>query len=245
MSDKPNYAFILAAGKGTRLRPYTDTTPKPMVIVNGRPILDHTLGKLEKVDVTHVTINTMHLGHVIEQYYSTRTSPKITFSKEDELLDTGGGVKKALNTIKSDAFYVINGDALWEDNAEGQSVLEHLAQNWDADKMDMLLLLKPVNLNNASEASGDYSIEADGRPVRSLDGTGTHMFSGIRISSKHIFDGAPEGTFSYLELMDKAEKDGRLYAVELQGTWHHISTAEDLERVNALMSKAENSAKAV
>ncbi len=233
--NKPDYAFILAAGKGTRLRPYTDTTPKPMVIVNGKPILDHTLDKLQRACVTNVTVNINYLGHVIKDYLTMRDEPKVTLSEEEELLDTGGGVLNALDTIKSEAFYVINGDALWED-PEDKSVFDMLADKWSVDHMDILLLLQPIDTSVESQSVGDYNIEADGRAVRSLDKTGTHMFTGIRISSKAIFDGVELGNFSYLELMDKAEKAGRLHGLSYEGVWHHISTAEDLERVNSILA---------
>ena len=130
MSDKPTHAFILAAGKGTRLRPYTETMPKPLVPVNGKPILDYTLEKLSKEGVTHVTINLSYLGDRIKEHFSDCNDPKITFSEENELLDTGGGVLKAIDTMQVSPFYLINGDALWEDESVTSTSLAYLAQHW-------------------------------------------------------------------------------------------------------------------
>lgn len=234
----PNHAFILAAGKGTRLKPYTDDRPKPMVPVNDYPIIDYALDKLAADGVTNVTINLYYLGDRIQNHLKDRTTPSITFSPENELLDTGGGVKKALNTMQEDAFYLINGDALWTDTKE--TALSRLADMWNPEEMDILLLLQPVNNMTLTQGIGDYDLNEAGQAVRSLDKTGTYMFGGIRIVKKGIFDKTPEGAFSFLELMDKAQENGRLYGLIHEGEWHHISTPEDLERVNAAMAEADH-----
>lgn len=238
-SNKPNSAFILAAGLGKRLRPYTDTVPKPLVPVNGRPILDYTLDKLRAEGVEHVTMNLNYLGEKIQNYFADTSEPKITFSPETELLDTGGGVKKALDTMQGGAFYLINGDALWTDGPH-DTTLERLSNNWNSDVMDILLLLQPVSAMTLTHGVGDYDIDADGRAIRSLDQTGDYMFGGIRITKISIFDGTPEDeAFSYLQLMDKAQAAGRLHAIVHDGEWHHISTPADLDRVNEAMKSHE------
>lgn len=231
MSEKPNHAFILAAGQGTRLRPYTDNIPKPMVEVNGRPILDYTLEKLKKSGVENVIINTSYLGDRIKNYTDQVQDINITLSPEDELLDTGGGVKKALDTMAGKPFYLINGDALWVDGPE-MSALDILAEKWQPDQMDILLLLQPVDAMTLTKGIGDYGIDDQGRAVRSKDKTGAYMFGGIRITKPEIFENTPEGAFSFLQLMDQAQEQGRLYGLIHQGDWHHISTPEDLENVN-------------
>ncbi len=244
-SNKPNSAFILAAGLGKRLRPYTDKVPKPLVPVNGRPILDYTLDKLRVDGVEHVTMNLNYLGKKIQDYFVGTTSPNIIFSPEDELLDTGGGAKKALNTLHGDSFYMINGDALWTDGPN-DTTLERLSQNWNPDVMDILLLLQPVSAMTLTHGVGDYDIDADGHAIRSLDKTGRYMFGGIRITKKSIFDDMPmEKAFSYRNLMDEAQASGRLYAVVHDGEWHHISTPEDLDRVNDAMRQDPCTLKAV
>lgn len=231
---KPDHAFILAAGKGTRLKPYTDDRPKPMVPVNGYPIIDYTLDKLAADGVTNATINLHYLGDSIQNHLQARTEPKIMFSPENNLLDTGGGVKEGLDTMQGEAFYLINGDALWTDVEK--TALSRLADMWDPDKMDILLLLQPLETMRLTEGVGDYDLNKDGKAVRSMDKSGTYMFGGIRITKKDIFENTPEGAFSFLELMDKAQEQGRLYGLIHEGEWHHISTPEDLERVNAAMA---------
>lgn len=233
--NKPNRAFILAAGKGTRLRPYTDDKPKPLVPVNGRAILDYTLDKLENAGVDDVTINLYYLGDRIEKHLGGRKSPAITFSKETALLDTGGGVKKALKNMEDEDFYLINGDALWVDGDE--PALDKLAKMWNPDIMDILLLLQPVSTMTLTKGVGDYDLDSEGKAVRAKNKDGAYMFGGIRITKSDIFEGTPDDAFSFLTLMDEAQRKGRLYGMVHDGQWHHISTPEDLENVNNAMAE--------
>lgn len=235
--NMPNDAFIMAAGKGTRLRPITDTIPKPMVAVNDKPILEHTLEKLRNEGVENVTINLFYLGDRIKNHFKDTSTPKITFSEETVLLETGGGAKKALNTMKNNPFFMINGDALWEDIDGQDTALKQLSTHWDASKMDILLLLQPTDKMQITQGVGDYNIAPNGQIKRTADLSGTHMFTGIRIVHPCVFNDTPDGAFSFLECMDKAEKEGRLYGVEYDGIWHHISTVEDLKAVNNAYQK--------
>lgn len=235
---RPDHAFILAAGKGTRLRPHTDNCPKPLVAVNGRPILDYTLDKLQKSNVSNVTINLNYLGDRIKNHLSNRTEPQITFSVETDLLDTGGGVKKALHTMDNQPFYLINGDALWTEN-KGNNTLNELSEAWNPDEMDILLLLQPIDTMNLTHGVGDYDLLPDGQAVRSIDKTGAYMFTGIRITSSDIFENTPNGSFSFRDIMDAAQTKGRLHGLIHDGEWHHISTPEDLKRVSKAMAVSE------
>lgn len=228
MSNKPAKAFILAAGKGTRLRPYTDTMPKPMVEIAGISIIRRTIAKLAEAGVEDIVINLHHLGDVLEDHLKDVRGVKIIFSREEDLLETGGGIKKALHHFGGEPFYIINGDALWD---EGEiPALEKLAHTW-TDAMDILLLLQPTACMELTGAVGDYRL-MDGRAIRAKDKGGDHMFAGVRIAHPRIFEGSPEGAFSFLSLMDKAEAQGRLYGIAHSGHWYHISTPEDLRSVN-------------
>ena len=235
--------FILAAGEGTRLRPHKDTMPKPLVKIAGLPIIDYTIEALQQVGVQDIVVNTCYKAEVIEAHLSARTQPNIIISPEDTRLETGGGIKKALHHFNDEPFYIINGDALWQDAKPSHNgALTQLASLWDAEKMDVLLLCIDCNNFEAKEINGDYTISDNGRAKRRLDKTGSHMFTGLRICHPRIFEGCPEGAFSFLELMDKAEANGRLYAGAYDGQWHHISTADDLARVDALYREAINGA---
>lgn len=231
MSKMPKKAFILAAGKGTRLRPYTDTIPKPMVEIAGKSIIRRTLEKLSNAGVNNVVVNLYHLGDVMEAHLKDITTPAITLSQETELLETGGGIKKALVHFGDDPFYIINGDALWTDGPI--DAFTRLVQQWDTQKMDILLFLLPKENAHITEFVGDYDLLPDGRAIRSKTKTGNYMFAGIRIAKPQIFRESPDGAFSFLSLMDQAEENGTLYGMAHDARWYHISTPEDLERVNA------------
>ncbi|HBR69094.1 MAG TPA: nucleotidyltransferase family protein, partial [Rhodospirillaceae bacterium] len=183
----PRKAFILAAGKGTRMRPLTDTCPKPMVPVAGRSLIDRTLDSLVREGVTDITVNLHHLGDVLKNHLNTRQDVHICFSEESKLLDTGGGIKKALASFGDDPFFVISGDSLWTDGP-GESALQRLAAAWDSEKMDILLLLQPVDKMLLTKGVGDYDLKPEGRAVRSLSQTGAYMFTSIRINSPRIFE---------------------------------------------------------
>lgn len=229
---KPTHAFILAAGKGTRLKPYTDAMPKPMVEINGRPIIAHIVDKLKEIGVQNITINLHHLGDRIKDYFKDWTSPQFIFSEETELLETGGGVKLALHTMDNAPFFLINGDAFWEDKIGQESALMQLTKSWDPSKMDILLLLQKSNQMKLTKSIGDYNMKEDGVLTRTSDGSGQYMFTGIRITKPDVFASTRAGAFSFRDCMDKAQEQNRLYGVEYNGQWHHISTPQDLHNVN-------------
>ena len=234
MSDNPKEAYILAAGMGSRLRPYTDKVPKPMVKVWGCPIIDRSLDALAAVGVEKCVVNTHYKADVLHRNLASRTEPEIIISHEEgALLDTGGGI--AAVKEKFDApFYVLNGDAVWED-APAQNLLSSLAEQWDSEKMDILIVLQPVETMKLTEGVGDYDIDENGRAIRSKDKSGAYMFTSLRINAPHIFDNAPQGAFSYLQLLDEAQARGRLFALVNDGMFHHISTPADLEAVNNIV----------
>lgn len=229
----PTHAFILAAGMGTRLRPYTDTTPKPLVPVGGKPMIEHTLDKLAAAGVSDVTINIHYMADQFKTRLAGRSAPRITFSEESSLLDTGGGIRTALHTMGGKPFFCFSGDTLWEDGPSGDT-LTNLAAAWDDSAMDLLLLLQPRDKMTVTAGSGDYAIGPDGKPHLTLDKSGPYFWPSIRIIHPRLFDGTAENTkFSFLDLMKKAESAGRLGALVHDGTCHHISTPDDLKAVNA------------
>lgn len=225
-------AFIFAAGMGSRLRPYTDNIPKPMVEVWGKPIIDHIIDKLIKAGVKEIIVNTHYKADILITHLTKRHDVKIIISDEqDKLLDTGGGLKKAIAHFNSGPFYAINGDAFWIDSPE-QDTLECLAMNWNGETSDILLLLQPIETMTLTKSSGDYDFREGQQIARNKNKKGTYAFTGIRILHPRIFDNVAEGVFSFLEQMDEAEKNNKLAGFVHQGIWHHISTPEDLENVN-------------
>lgn len=234
MIEKPKKAFILAAGMGTRLRPYTDTMPKPMVAINGISIIRRAIEKLQQAGVCEIVINLHYLADVLKDHLADICSPNIILSYEDALLNTGGGVQKQISRFEGKPFYIINGDALWDDGTP--TALERLANKWDGNTMDILLLLEPEE-KMISGFVGDYDCDVMGHAIRNTNKEGTYMFAGIRIAHPRIFDGLQEGSLSFLSLMDKAQQDKRLFGVVHNDAWYHISTPEDLEAVDALYKK--------
>jgi len=232
MKKIPNIAFILAAGRGTRLQPYTDTLPKPMVSVWNKPILEHTINKCKKDGITNIIINLNYLGEKIENYFLNRDDINIHFSKEQTLLDTGGGVKYARDLITDDTFFLINGDAFWTEGEE-YSAFQNLSNAWCSTEMDILILLQPISEMKLTKGIGDYNLDENGRAIRSLDKTGKYMFAGVRIAKSNVTNDIDDDIFSFLHCMDTAQQKQKLYGLVHEGAWHHISTPEDLDNVNA------------
>lgn len=224
-------AFILCAGFGRRLQPHTLTTPKPLTPVNGQSLLTRTCAHLASYGVKRVVLNTHYLAEKIETAAPTLPIETVITSHEHDILNTGGGILNALTHFGGESFFVLSGDGLWE-NAPHQNTLEKMEGAWNSDKMDILISLQPTASMTLTKGVGDYDITPDGRVTRSLDQTGAHMFTSMRINHPRIFEGyAHDTAFSYLELLDKAERDGRLFSVVHDGDWHHISTPEDLAHV--------------
>lgn len=224
-------AFILAAGRGTRMRPLTERMPKPMVELGGRSLIDRALDHLTEAGVRRVVVNTHHRAEVLEAHLAARTTPQIMISREEELLDTGGGIARAVHHFGGLDFFVVSGDALWEGPA-----LADLAAAWDPARMDILVLLQPLAAMAATRGVGDYRLAPDSRAVRARDRSGTHMFTSLRINRAAVFDAAPGAPFSYLDLLDAAQAAGRLFGLEHAGAWHHVSTPADVAAVEGVLA---------
>lgn len=229
--NKIDQAFILAAGFGTRMRPLTETKPKPLMEVNGQTLLLHALNHLKEAGVRKVVINTHYLADQIKSHIKDYPDLKIHTIYEPELLDTGGGIKNALPYFKNQPFYVLSGDGFWENHPHKNSLLQ-LANFWAPEKMDILLLLQEIHTMTVTKGVGDYEMNSQNILKRMTDRSGTHMFTSIRIHHPRIFNGEEDNTFSYLKLMDQAERLQRLYGLNHEGNWHHISTPIDLKNIN-------------
>src|SRR5690606_32021749 len=138
----PSTAMVLAAGKGTRLAQASNGLPKPLVEVAGRPLIDHALDTLVDAGVERAVVNTHHMAEQIERHLAGRTRPEIMISREDRLLNTGGGTAKALPLLGGEPFFVLNADLVWGEC--GSHALARLAARWEDDAMDALLLLYPT-----------------------------------------------------------------------------------------------------
>lgn len=216
----PTHAMILAAGLGTRMRPLTEKTPKPLIDVSGRSMLARVFDHLDQTNVTRRVVNIHWLGDLIVQSLKDRAD--VVFSDESEaLLETGGGVRRALPLLGSDPFYVLNADIVWTDGAEASLV--RLARFFDPERMDALLLLEPLDRAFGYDGKGDFFQEDDGRLRRRASNEGApFLFAGVQILHPRLFEGAPDGAFSLNLLYDKAAASGRLFGLPHDGDWYHI-----------------------
>jgi N-acetyl-alpha-D-muramate 1-phosphate uridylyltransferase len=227
--SRPTTAMVLAAGFGTRMRPITDTIPKPLVEVCGRSLIDHAIDRLEAAGVEHVVVNTHYRGAQIAAHLAKRPSPRITISEESEILETGGGVVKALPLL-GERFYVVNSDVLWLDGKV--PALERLARAWHEDDADALLLLQRTATAFGYEGVGDYFVDPLGVPrLRREREIAPNIFAGIQILHRRLFATAHEtlpSKFSLLRLYNRAQDAGRLRAIVHDGEWYHIGTPQGL-----------------
>jgi MurNAc alpha-1-phosphate uridylyltransferase len=228
MSFVPKSAFVLAAGLGIRMRPLTDAVPKPLVGLTGRTLIDHVLDRLADAGVKRAVVNVHYLAGQIEHHLAKRTRPQIFISDErDALLDTGGGAVRALPKLGAEPFVIHNSDSVWIEGAK--SNLARLFAAWDTERMDSLMLLAPVSSSVGYDGEGDFEMDISGRLTRRESGrTAPFVFAGVSIAHPRLFAGAPEGAFSLNWLWSRAIEQGRLYGVELEGTWMHVGTPEAL-----------------
>jgi N-acetyl-alpha-D-muramate 1-phosphate uridylyltransferase len=202
--------MVLAAGLGTRLRPVTDAIPKPLVEINGRPLLDHALDRLTAAGVESVVVNAHYKSGMLAEHLARLDHPRIELSEEAELLDTGGGVAQALPLL-GEAFFVVNGDVFWRDSKD--SALLRLAGAFDPVAMDGVLLLQRTVTAVGYDGSGDYFLDPSGKPRRRREReVAPYLFAGIQLLHRRLFDAAPGRVFSLVRLFDRAEAAGRLAA---------------------------------
>jgi MurNAc alpha-1-phosphate uridylyltransferase len=158
----PDTVMVFAAGLGTRMRPVTDTVPKPLVKIGGRAMLDHMLDRFAEIGVRRAIVNVHYLADQLEQHLASRSNPEILISDEREkLLDQGGGIKKVLPLLDGKPFFICNTDAIWLEGA--QSNLALLRERWDPDQMDVLLLVAASGTSIGVDWPGDFFMDLEGR----------------------------------------------------------------------------------
>jgi MurNAc alpha-1-phosphate uridylyltransferase len=210
------------------MRPLTERMPKPLIPVGGKPLLDHVLDKLAEAGVERAVVNVHYLADAIERHLAGRRRPAIVISDERmELLDTGGGVVKALPLIGQAPFFHINSDTIWIDGV--QPNLGRLAAKFDPRHMDALLLLAPTATSIGYAGRGDFAMSPDGQLRRRAErDVVPFVYAGAAILSPALFAGAPAGAFSLNTLFDAAQEAERLFGLRLEGVWMHVGTPEGL-----------------
>ncbi|PPC86410.1 MAG: mannose-1-phosphate guanylyltransferase [Hyphomicrobium sp.] len=246
-AQKIDTAFVLAAGMGSRMRPLTDTRPKPLVTLAGRALIDHVLDRLNDAGFSRAIVNVHYLADQIEAHVAQRAKPHIIISDErDVLLDTGGGVKHALSQLGDTPFLIHNSDSVWIEHSH--PVLETIQSAWNPHVMDSLMLIAPSVTSLGYDGRGDFMLDELGRLSRPQKGThAPYVFAGVSIANTQIFDNAPDGRFSLNALWDNSISQGRLYGVILDGLWMHVGTPEalaDAEQAIAANASAKSGERA-
>ena len=232
----PRRAMILAAGLGTRMRPLTNTVPKPLVKVRGKALIDHVIDRLVAAKVEFVIVNLHHHADLLKAHLAKRKDVEIRTSDEtDRILGTGGGVFNVLPLFEGEPFFVHNADSIW---VEGYGrAFEGMIARWNPETMDALLLAASLVNAIGYEGPGDFLMDSEGRlsrlPEQRLS---PFAYPGVQIVHPRLFVGAKPGAFSINPLWDRAIEKGRLYGMRLDGVWMHVGTPEALVQSEAYLA---------
>ena len=225
-------AMVLAAGLGVRMRPLTDSRPKALVELQGITLLDRAFAKCRAAGVSSIIVNSHYKAEMIHSHVAAMGD--VVLSPEDDLLETGGGVCKALPHLGSQPFYVINCDSVWNDKSP--PALERLSEAWRDNDMDGLLLLQPTENAVGYDGAGDFNIDATDRVRRRAEGeTASLVFMGVQLLHPRLFEKCVVARYSLNRLYDQALAAGRLYGLVHDGDWFHVGTPEDLAVTERLM----------
>jgi N-acetyl-alpha-D-muramate 1-phosphate uridylyltransferase len=222
----PRRAMVLAAGLGTRMRPFNGHVPKPLVQVGGKPLVDYVLDRLADAGVERAVVNVHHLADQLERHLAQRQRPEIVVSDErSELLGTAGGVVKALPELGNAPFFHVNSDTIWIDGVTPN--LRRLAAAFDPTRMDALLLLATSISSIGYTGRGDFAMGPDGRLMRRGEREVVpFIYSGAAILTPAFFEGVAPGPSSMSPLFDRAIEHERLYGLRLEGLWMHVGTPD-------------------
>jgi MurNAc alpha-1-phosphate uridylyltransferase len=234
----PKSAIVLAAGLGTRMRPYNGHIPKPLVAIGGKSLIDYGLDRLADAGVERAVVNVHHLADAVERHLASRQRPCIVISDERAaLLGTGGGIAKALPELGDAPFFLVNSDTLWLDGVKPN--FTRLADVFDAAAMDALLLLAPTTDSIGYSGRGDYMMLPDGRlRRRAAHEVAPFIYAGAAILSPALFADAPMGAFPLTYLFDRAGENSRLFGLRLEGVWIHVGTPEAVAAAEVALAVA-------
>lgn len=240
MSVTLKTAMVLAAGMGTRMRPLTDTLPKPLVRLKGRPLIDHVLDRIGDANIGTAIVNVHYHADKLIRHLQSRTTPRIVISDErDALLDTGGGVKRALTHLGNDPFLVHNSDFVWLEGIG--SNLARLAAGWNGASMDGLLLVALASSSVGYDGRGDFTMAADGRLQRRAPrDLAPFVFTGVSILHPRLLTGTPDGAFSLNQPFDRTIAQGRLFGLRLDGIWMHVGTPDAIIAAERVIDEARD-----
>ncbi|HEY7549955.1 MAG TPA: nucleotidyltransferase family protein [Hyphomicrobiaceae bacterium] len=230
-------AMVLAAGLGTRMAPANGVLPKPLLPLGGKALIDHVLDRHVEAGIGRAVVNVHHKADLIEAHLKGRHAPRIEISDErNRLLDTGGGVKRALPRLGPGPFLIHNSDSVWIEGVG--SNLGRLFEAWDDERMDCLMLLALASQSLGYQGRGDFAFEADGRIRRRVEQEIVPFaFTGVSLADPRLFDGGPEGAFSLNAVWDRAMAAGRAFGLRMEGTWMHVGTPDALAQAEQRLAK--------
>ena len=224
---KVNSAMLLSAGFGTRMKPLSDTTPKPLIEIGGQAQIKYIYDTVVGAGIENIVVNAHYHSQQVVEYFSDFKNTTVVV--EDEILETGGGVLNAIDKL-GDVFVASNTDSIVVDN--NKNFINHMIDNF-TDDIDGLLLVVDKSQATNYTGSGDLDIDDGGNIVRNENGQ--YVFCGVQILRKSAFDDLPQGKFSLNVIYDKLIVAGRLKGLVHTGDWYHISTPDDVERVNKIL----------
>lgn len=232
----PRTAMVLAAGLGKRMRPLTDTMPKPLIAIAGRTLLDRGLDALAAAGVETAVVNVHHLAGQIETHVAGRAAPRIIVSDErTRLLDSAGGIVKALPLLGPDPFLVLNADTFWIDT--GEPNLKRLALAWDGEAMDILIMLADPAHATGHSGSTDFLVDAEGRLTRAAGRPDGLIYAGAAIVHPCIFADAAAEPHSLNVYFDRAIAARRLSGMAMDGHWITVGTPDAIAAAEAAVAR--------
>ena len=236
-------AMVLAAGHGTRMRPLTNDRAKAMVEVGGKPLIDHMLDRLEMAGVERAVVNVhAHADHLEAHLKTRKTGPEIIISDEREaLLETGGGMVKALPLLGEEPVLACNIDAIWQE--DDAPIIPSLLNRWDSDIMEDLLLLAPIQRTLGYHGKGDFLFAHDGRlERRGKREAAPYVYAGVQITKLDRLAKEPIEPFSRNRIWNQTLEAGTIFGHPLHGFWMHVGDPSAREEAEVILQAKTASA---
>jgi len=233
MTGFPFPLMIFAAGFGTRMGALTAARPKPLIPVAGRPLIDHALTVAEGAGAGRIVVNTHYLADQMATHLAGR--PVRLSHEPGPILETGGGLKAALPLLGAGPVAVLNSDGIWT----GANPLKQLAEAWDPERMEALLLLLPLGRTLAHGPKGDFRLDAEGRISRGQGGE-DQVYIGAQILNPARIAATPDPVFSLNRPWSEMIAAGTAYGLVHRGRWCDVGHPEGIAEAEALLREAGN-----
>lgn len=231
-------AMFLAAGLGTRMRPLSLETPKPLIKVAGKSLMDYTLDAAVEAGVERAVVNVHYLPDQVEAHMAARNDVEVLISDErEELLETGGGIVKARALLGDDPVFIVNTDAFWV--TAGDNPFVELDDAYDEDRMDDILLLADRTRSIGYHGNGDFNLQETRQISRRSSAPGAETpwaYAGVRVANPKLYDGEVVRPFSANLIWNKSLESGRLFGLPLDGQWMHVGDPKTIHDVEEWMA---------